>query len=110
MRTQSRVADAMCRVLALSALICIPFVLGCGNTVTGSTNSTPITFTIGGTVSSLTGAGLVLQSNGGNNLSVSAGATTFTFATAIATGAAYSVTVLAQPSSPAQNCVVTSGS
>ena len=31
-----------------------------------------MTYTIGGTVSGLTGTGLVLQDNGGNNLTVSA--------------------------------------
>ena len=71
---------------------------------------TTVTYTIGGTVSGLSGTGLVLQDNGGNNLSVGAGATTFTFTTALASGGAYSVTVLTQPSSPAQTCVVTGGS
>ena len=32
----------------------------------------------GGTISGLSGSGLVLQDNGGNNLTVSAGATSFT--------------------------------
>jgi len=41
-------------------------------------------YTIGGTVSGLLGTGLVLQDNGGNNLSVSANGS-FTFTTAIAT-------------------------
>jgi large repetitive protein len=67
------------------------------------------TYTIGGTVSGLAGTGLVLQDNLGNNLTVSANGT-FTFSTAIASGGAYGVTVLTQPSSPTQNCVVTSGS
>jgi len=35
---------------------------------------------------------------------------TFTFATALNSGASYAVTVFTQPSSPAQNCVVTNGS
>lgn len=70
----------------------------------------PGSFTIGGNVTGLTGSGLVLQNNGGNDLTVqSAGA--FTFSTALATGAAYAVTVKTQPSGgPAQNCTVTSGS
>src|SRR5438309_811408 len=54
------------------------------------------TFSVGGTVSGLIGTGLVLQDNGGDNLPVSANST-FTFSTAIASGAAYSVTVLTQP-------------
>ena len=67
------------------------------------------TYTIGGTVSGLTGTGLVLQDNGGDNLSVSADGA-FTFATQIASGSKYNVTVLTQPSGPAQSCAVTGGS
>ena len=52
---------------------------------------------------------LVLQDNGGNNLSVGAGATSFTFTTAIASGSTYNVTVFSQPSNPAQTCGVTAG-
>jgi hypothetical protein len=66
------------------------------------------TYTIGGTVTGLTGTGLVLQNNAGNNLSVSASGA-FTFTTALTTGSAYAVTVLTQPSGPTQNCVVTGG-
>ena len=66
-------------------------------------------YTIGGTVSGLTGTGLVLQDNGGNNLPVAAGATSFTFSTPIASGGSYNVTAFSQPSSPSQNCGVTSG-
>jgi hypothetical protein len=70
----------------------------------------PATYTIGGTVTGLSGTGLVLQDNSGDNLTVVASATTFTFATKITSGGAYAVTVLTQPSSPAQTCTVTSGS
>jgi hypothetical protein len=63
-------------------------------------------FTVGGTVSDLTGTGLVLQNNGGNNLPVSASGA-FTFSTPIASGGAYSVTVLSQPSG--QSCTVKNG-
>ena len=64
-------------------------------------------YTIGGTVSGLTGTGLVLQNNGGDNRSISANGA-FTFNTAIANGNAYSVTVLTQPGG--QTCSVTNGS
>ena len=60
-------------------------------------------------VSGLSGSGLVLQDNGGNNLPVAASGS-FTFTTAVASGGAYAVTVLTQPSNPVQNCVVTNGS
>ena len=68
-----------------------------------------IQYTVGGAVSGLTGTGLVLQDNGGNNLVVGAGATSFKFTAALASGSGYSVTVLSQPSSPTQDCAVTSG-
>jgi len=67
------------------------------------------TFTIAGTVNGLAGSGLVLQLNGGNNLSVAQGGS-FSFANALASGAVYSVTVLTQPSGPIQACTVASGS
>ena len=73
--------------------------------VTCTTN----TYTIGGTISGLSGTGLILQDNGGNNLPVSADATSFTFTTAVASGGTYNVTVLTQPSNPAQTCGVTAG-
>ncbi len=62
-------------------------------TVTGGT-----TYTIGGTIAGLIGSGLVLQNNGGNNLTVAASATSFTFSAPVASGGSYSVTVLTQPS------------
>ena len=74
-------------------------------TVTCTTN----THTIGGTVSGLSGTGLVLQNNGGDNFTVSANGA-FTFSSAIASGSAYAVTVLTQPSNPSQICTVTNGS
>ena len=65
--------------------------------------------TIGGTVTGLSGTGLVLQLNGANNLPVS-GNGAFTFTAPIAYGSAYVVTVLTQPSNPAQACIVLNGS
>ena len=63
--------------------------------------------TIGGTLSGLSGSGLVLQDNGGDNLTVAAGAGTFSFATPVASGGAYAVTILTQPAD--QTCAVTNG-
>jgi large repetitive protein len=62
-------------------------------------------FAVRGTVTGLTGAGLVLQNNAGDNLAISADGE-FSFATPLATGTAYAVTVLTQPSTPAQTCSV----
>jgi sugar lactone lactonase YvrE len=64
-------------------------------------------FTIGGTVSGLTGAGLVLQNNGGDDRAIS-GNGAFTFATPVASGAAYNVTIRTQPAG--QVCTVSAGS
>jgi hypothetical protein len=63
-------------------------------------------FSVGGTVSGLSGT-VVLQDNGGDNLSVSANGA-FTFATKLAAGATYNVTVLTNPSG--QTCTVANGS
>jgi Galactose oxidase, central domain len=74
----------------------------------GSNSGSSSTFTIGGTVTGLSGSGLVLQDNGGDSLPVSASGA-FTFATSVASGGAYAVTVSTQPTSPAQTCTVTGG-
>ncbi len=60
-------------------------------------------FAIRGTVSGLTGAGLVLQNNGGNDLQLSANGA-FVFGNRLIDGATYAVVVSAQPSG--QNCIV----
>jgi hypothetical protein len=67
------------------------------------------TFVIGGTMSGLAGSGLVLQNNGGDDLAIN-GNGTFQFATALASGAAYNVTVKTHPTSPQQSCTVSNGS
>jgi len=67
------------------------------------------TFTVGGTVTGLSGSGLVLRNNGGNNLNVPANGA-FTFSAAVATGGPYAVTVFTPPSNPAQTCTVSNGS
>ncbi|HVV49714.1 MAG TPA: hypothetical protein VHO06_08650, partial [Polyangia bacterium] len=67
------------------------------------------TYTVGGSVSGLAGTGLVLQDNGGDNLTISANGS-FAFATALSSGATYAVTVKTQPTSKSQTCTVTSGS
>lgn len=67
-------------------------------------------FSIGGEVSGLSGSGLVLQNNGGDDLTVEAAADNFKFSTEIDTEEAYAVTVKTQPSNPSQTCTVTDGS
>jgi 6-phosphogluconolactonase (cycloisomerase 2 family) len=61
-------------------------------------------YTVAGSVSGLVGTGLVLQTNGGNNVPVSSNGN-YTFAT-LASGTPYTVTVMTQPSNPAQTCMV----
>ena len=77
------------------------------NVTNVAVNCVTKTFTVGGTVSGLTGTGLVLANNGADNLTVTGSA--FTFATAVASGTAYAVTVATQPTNPAQNCTVSGG-
>ncbi len=67
-------------------------------------------FTVGGTVSGLTRSGVVvLQNNAGDDLSVSADGD-FVFALPVTDGAAFDVSVLADPDAPSQTCSVTDGS
>jgi hypothetical protein len=68
---------------------------------------TPKTYTIGGTVSGLTSSPVTLLDNGADSLTVSANGK-FTFATKIASGSTYKVTVGTQPTG--ETCTVTGGS
>lgn len=80
----------------------------CGGGSSSSPDSAPgsTSYTVGGTVSGVSGSGLVLQNNGADNLSVSA-STSFTFTTPVTAGKSYDITVFSQPIDPAQDCVVT---
>jgi hypothetical protein len=69
----------------------------------------PQSFAIGGTISGLSGTGLVLQNNAGDDLTISSNGN-FTFAGQLSNGATYDVTTRTQPGNPAQLCVVSSGS
>lgn len=79
---------------------------GCGGGGGGTT--TPATYAVGGSVTGLSGNGLVLRNSGGNDLNI-AGNGSFAFTTRLASGAAYAVTVASQPGGPTQSCVVTNG-
>jgi hypothetical protein len=99
-------ARAACLWLgALSLAACTG---GVGGTDT-SAGVTASDFTVGGTVAGLSGSNLILQNDGGDNLPIAADGS-FTFATALIRGDSYSVTVLSEPTSPTQTCVVTNGS
>jgi hypothetical protein len=89
------------------SLACATLVMltGCGG---GGGGTTPppaslATYSIGGTVFS-SGGTIVLQDNGGDDLTLG-NVGTFTFATHLASGASYAVTVKSSPSLPLQDCV-----
>ncbi len=66
--------------------------------------------TVGGSVIGLAaGASVVLRNNGGDDLTLSVDGS-FTFASPVAPGNAYAVTVQTQPANPPQTCTVTNGS
>jgi hypothetical protein len=67
------------------------------------------TYSVGGTVTGLVGTGMILEDNSADDLTIS-GNGGFTFATAIASGSTYNVTVLTQPGGPTQACSVSSAS
>jgi uncharacterized repeat protein (TIGR03803 family) len=82
--------------------------IGAGN-VTVAVTCVTATYTVSVSVSGLSGSGLVLALNAGNNLAVSANGSA-TFATPVASGANYQVSVATPPSSPQEVCSVANGS
>src|SRR5664280_2075934 len=98
------------RIKVIGLVAAVTTVLSaCGGGGGGSNSTTAIKYAIGGSVTSLSGSGLVLQNNAGDDLAVN-GNGTVSFATQLSSGAAYSVTVKTQPILPAQTCSVASGS
>jgi len=63
----------------------------------------PATYSVTGIVAGLSGSGLVLQNNGGNDLAVTNNGA-MTFASNLANGASFSITVKTQPTNPWQTC------
>ena len=97
---------ALCTTTGIS--LCDPdrygFFTGFMKTFTTSGSTTD--YSVGGTVSGLSGT-VVLQNNAADNLTITATGA-FTFDTELANGAAYAVTVLTQPTG--QTCAVSAGS
>lgn len=89
------------RVITISGLLL--GLVSCG----GMGDTSPVT--VSGTVTGLTGTGLILQNNGADDQVVSTNGI-FTFTTSLDSGTNFSVTVKTQPTGPAQTCTVNSGS
>jgi hypothetical protein len=75
--------------------------LSCGSTTAAGT------FDLAGTITGLIGSGLILVSPGLPGLPISAGSTSFTFATKLPDGGAYDITIQSQPAG--QTCTVNGG-
>lgn len=76
------------KVQFFGAVLLAASVAGCGGKAS---------FVVGGTLSGLNNQGLVLQLDGGNDLPVAAGATSFSFPNSISYGTEYTVTIKSQP-------------
>jgi hypothetical protein len=94
------------RITALFAIILVLVSCGVADRNAWRNNNS---FTVSGTVSGLTGTGLVLQNNNADDNTVTANGS-FTFTTTIVTGLNYAVTVKTQPNTPTQTCYVNNGS
>src|SRR3989475_7183632 len=91
--------------LVASALLALSACSGRGDGGGGTGPGPASSFAIGGTTSGLSGT-VVLQNNGGDNLTISVNGG-FTFAAALTNSSPYAVTVLAQPAG--QTCTVANG-
>ena len=96
----------MLRTIGLVTSLAL-LMVACGGSNSGPPPP-PATYTVGGTVTGLSGSGLVLQNGGGADLPISASGA-FTFATRTLSGASYSVTVKTSPTAPLQLCRVANG-
>lgn len=108
MKSAAKISSPACLILLaflLAACSGVPSTSGGGG---GGGGGTTGPFTISVSVGGLSGSGLVLADNVTDKLTVTSNGT-FAFATAIAKGATYAVTVLTQPLNPAQICVIPQG-
>lgn len=77
-------------------------------------SSTPATYTVSGTITAPPTtnsiSSITLQNNGTDNLTFDVyNNNQFTFSNPLSEGSSYNVTVLSQPTSPSQTCIVTNG-
>jgi len=95
--------------LLCSTPLLVLLLAACGGGGGGSTPSAPLAsaYTLSVNVTGLAAAsGVVLRNNSGDDLTVAAPGV-YPFATKVLSGTSYNVTVLSQPSSPVQLCMVT---
>ena len=104
MNINESLTSAMGLLARVAAVVIFISLSACSDSPT--VESPPVDYSIGGTVSGLDGT-VVLLNNGADDLTVSANGA-FIFATRIASGAAYSVTIGTLPDG--QTCEVTNGS
>jgi len=95
---------AIASIAATTIAACTGGIGGTTEIVTAA--STP--YTVGGSVSGLSGSGLTLQNNGEDSLKVTADGA-FTFTTTLISGNLYNVSVSTQPGAPTQTCVSSNG-
>ena len=115
-RTSHAGTPAIVRVRALwTALLASPLLVACGGGGGGGGSSPPpppppavASHKVGGTVSGLVGPGLVITDNAGDPLTLSSNGA-FSFASSVVEGGAYGVAIRTKPPSPAQTCLVSSG-
>jgi hypothetical protein len=97
----------------VAGIILITALTACGGGSGGASAvvapAPPTAYTISVTVAGLSGSGLILQLNTANDLAIAANGN-FTFASSLAAGTSYGITVETQPVSPAQVCSVIGGS
>ena len=95
------------RVLITLVAAVVLTLAGCGGGSNTSTTTPSTNYTLGGSISGLT-VGSVVLANGSATVTVSAGATGWSFASSFAAGSSYSVTVQTQPTG--ELCEVGDGS
>src|SRR5580658_9725552 len=93
-------SDETCTVVNGDGMAKGPGVIRTTNAANAVVTCSSQAFSLGGTVTGLNGAGLVLA-NGANTVSIASGTTTFSLPTAVALGSSYSVTVQSQPAGEA---------
>ncbi len=91
----------------VSALVtsCALVVAGCAGSSNDGTSVGPVTYALGGTVSGLSGSGLMLHDDRAGDVTVMANGT-FTFPTRVASGTPFHVTVASQPMDTGEHCLV----